>query len=227
MNNIGLITRRPIRSLPLMWKISPDEPYFIRRFKPTHKRDLETVMLMDLQPNVQDMPDAKDETGQEIEYDEMLSFKDEFKQDRKLNNSIFAVTDHASRAIGWVWYYADATSPIPKKAIQHLSLPQDTHYLEISYQKLGTKIPTEALRQSRTLTHQFVRRERKGVAISGVRQTLHYLRQQAADKSVLVFAYVDIANIASAKVLERNNFTRYDKKYRDGQSYQYFWYKVI
>lgn len=227
MNNMGYILRHASSGLPPVWKLTPEEPYYIRRFDPTLPRDLETVYVMDLHPSVQDMPDKYDEDGDELYYEEMLAQTDEFGTDKKAPSSIFAVTDDQSRVLGWVWYYADKHNSFPDVLAKELEVDKQALFIEVSYQKLASDWPAKVLAEIETLDPGFLQTPRKGVAVSGVRQTLEYLRATKKDKRIIVYAYTDLGNYPSEKVLERNGFKCAGELEYDEGVPNHVWYREI
>lgn len=215
--------------------MSPEEKYYLRRFNPALRRDLETVELMESHSALADMPDSVDDTGEELAYKDFLSFDISLPTDRRFRNlnALFAVVNKASHVVGLIWYYTKSAYTFPLKEKRRLKLTgKNILFIQVSYYKLmHSGWDQKTLKQFKSVPVNFVRQKRKGVIVSGLKQSLDYLaRQESGNKvprKILVYAYTHPTNLASEHVLRANGFTLCDTQYIYDEDPSNLWYKRL
>lgn len=214
--------------------MSYSDSYLLRRFNPASLRDLETVELMESHPLLAYMPDYQTEQGEELSYREFLSYGTDLAltTDQTDINLLYAITDHDSHVVGLVWYYTDKEQGFPASFKDNPHFAPDTIYLQLSYYKLMSDGWSKRhLRSLRTVPLDFIRQPRRGVAVSGVKQSLALLRRQIKKLSfphpIVVYAYNHPTNLASAAVLRRNRLILTPTLHLYADEPHQLWYKQL
>jgi len=171
---------------------------------------------MHLHPKVQAEMDTSEETNEEGLVDSTNVFLERGEDQKENPIALYAVTDDEGEAIGWVEYYTDKDNPLPDDISKNLSLTPEDLVLQVSYEKLLSEgWPEYLLHIDRELSEAVLNTDRKGVIVSGLRQTMldlrrkeNFISSQSAEppRRIVIYAYTDLDNKASEKVLEKNGF---------------------
>ena len=224
----GQITSEFSDVIPEIWKINSDEPYSIRRWNPNSSEDSQRFTDIDRHPRVltgMDNPDSS--IGEDIDFLMRVG-----ESDSKDPRAMFAVVDdRTGKALGFVQYYQDSNHPLPKDIKERLNLTADALILQVSYAKLFGKWPENSKFVKKR--NNLEKEEHLEVGVSGVRQTLQHLREmediiskkgKAQPRKIIIYAYTDPDNIASEKVLAKNEFNKSDTQYEyDGVPNNMWW----
>ncbi len=196
-----------------IWKANPQEPFGIRQFNPNRSEDTQRFRDLyrhpltvhnTLQPSLR--PRKLDATIRRNDIDELLTF---------------AVVDDNGEAVGLVNYFDDnARDKLREKSL----IPPDALVLEVSVRKLQHDWPKYAkwIKYRSNLPDE----EYKGVALSGLQQTMILVQQMEATISkemgveprpVYISAYTDPKNEQIEKSLKEVGFENVAyEEYDDG-----------
>lgn len=199
------------------WKSSPDEPYSIRRFNPNRPQDSEIFTDIDRHPIVLDNMEQDEPSSPEV-IDYLLRIDEADREDPR---ALYAITeDKTGEPVGFVQYYTDPEHPLPDGVRRSLRVDDNTLVLTVSFAKNFKEWPAglKFISQRTNLDQK----DHKGVAVSGLRQTLKLIKHkeeiiskhmEKAPRSIIIYAFTDPENPPSEAVLEKNSFSRLDKKH--------------
>lgn len=213
--------------------------YGLRGFEAGNLADIERINLMFYHPEVMK---AKGYFRQGYTLDAknhlLCSDKSMFECESGITKSgkdiSLAVTDHEMGVLGWIWFYKDKYHPLPKMVQKNLGInDQNSTIYQISYEKLLSYGWTaKLLKAAKYVTSDYLRTERKGVIVAGLSLAIakladEFLNMHGSQKKLVFYAYVLASNIASRKVLEKNEFVQIERKYKyDGENAS-LWVKII
>jgi RimJ/RimL family protein N-acetyltransferase len=92
--------------------------------------------------------------------------------------------------------------------------------------------PVEILEKLNHATKVHLHRKRTGVIVDGLRLALSKLKRDFAKlykirRKIVIYGYISPENTASMKVLARNGFVKYSKRYKYESVPNDLWVKVI
>lgn len=153
---------------------------------------------------------------------------------RDVDDVLFTVADYSDKIVGWIWFYQDSSHPLPARISTELGLtPRNSRVYQISYEKLMSEgWPDELIKQVKHVTVRYLAQERKGVIVQGLKLAISrlsrmYRKLYVYKRKLVLYAFVHRSNLASSKVLERNGFTKYNRKYSYDGTLHYLWVKVV
>jgi hypothetical protein len=195
------------------WKLHPNEPYATRPINPNSSLDTQFYTDIDRSPEVTrwTVPSRKSKPH---EVDDYVRVSDAHNEDPR---KLFAVVDKQNRPMGWVQFYLDGEADWVR---EHAGIPDGALIIEVSYAKLDTGLKSHKWYAGRN-REDFPEKQPFSVAVSGLRQSTHYLRKMEERvakassepvRQVYFTAYTDPANKASERVLEKNGFIKLDEQ---------------
>ena len=181
--------KKPLKSpRTKILKRADHENYGVRWFNKKRFKDILSLVVIDRQAELAKKMLPKNPSKMKY-FRDVLNSADNHS---KYQYYVFALTDHDNEIIGWVQYLLDENVT---KLKQQIRLERGAIVFEVSYAKLFNQ-------------------NLKGVAVSGLKQTIDILRKIDNNdaKDVYVTAYTDDKNIASEYVLNKNRFTKLEKQ---------------
>ncbi len=205
---------------PPLWKSDPNEPYSIRSLNPRNSEETQIFTDIDRHPEaLRNMLPPKKSKPKNIDYlINANQMSKDYKTKKKDPRQVFGIVDDKNHLVGWVQYYREENLG---NLQEQANIPENAVVLEISYGKLFSKWPKYThFKNERT---NLPDKESKGVAISGVKQSLIKLREMEKttsaeihpERPIFVSAYTYPDNIASEKVLLQNGFKKLEKMVND------------
>jgi hypothetical protein len=213
--------------------------YRLRGFNQANLADIELVNLMGYHPSIMKAKGygtrgfgyIKDVNLQERDRD---IFAAKTKMSRKYEDILFGVADKQDKIVGWIWFYRDASHPLPAKVVTELTLtPRNSRIYQISYEKLMSEgWPAQLVEKAQHITPAYLKKTRKGIIVGGLKLAMAsmkrmYRKLYVRKRSLVFYAFTHPTNIASRKVLEYNGFTRNARKYSYDGVPHYLWVKVV
>lgn len=226
----GLSVREFMEKIRLYPPIKPDpnELYDIRYFNPSRSEDSQRLKDADRHPEViRWMVPPRPSTNKEL--DEIIRENPGQKEDPSI---LFAVTDkEANEVVGWVQYYQ---CDLVDQVKQQMEIPEGALVLEISYLKLLPNWPkgTRYIKERDNL----VTTENKGVAMSGVRQTLKIMQEMEKTiseqmglppRKIVVLDFTSPENKATEAVAKQNGFRKLPEKIDYEGEMDNAWVKIV
>lgn len=213
--------------------------YKLRSFDPQNLADIELTNLMWFHPetmkakgywergfNFENEVDLTEEDGD--------LFKVKTKISRKCEDVLYSVVDLKNKVVGWIWFYKDARHPLPQRIVHKLHLtPRNSRVYQISYEKLmSSGWPRELAAKAEQVSLQYLFQERKGAIVEGLRLAISkmsraYRKLYVKKRKLVFYAFTYPTNIPSKKVLQRNGFTKIERKYSYGGTPHNLWVKVV
>lgn len=208
--------------------------YQLRGFEPGNMGDTERVNLMFYHPEVMRGKGYIAGTKTNLHDVSRVMIGTPSSLTRRNSDISLAVTDFKSNVVGWIWFYRDKAHPLPKGVMKDLALNDDNSRIyQLSYEKLmSTGWPTKLLSHTKYVTTEHLNTERKGVIVAGLRLALDKITHEfrvlyATRKRLVIYAFVSLDNVASEKVLIKNEFSLVSRKYKTSGVLQNLWVKVI
>jgi len=213
--------------------------YRLRAFEPQNMGDIERINLMFYHPQVMK---AKGyfrqgyvvESQADLHYKNRVMFRIDSHLRKAVKDITLAVTDLDSGVLGWIWFYHDSRHPLPKRVQSELGLTKrNSRIYQLSYEKLISEgWPAKLLNLTRHVTPEYLKTERKGVIVEGLRLAIDRLRREfralyPKSKKLVFYAFVSHDNIPSQKVLDQNKFIKIERKYKYDGEMQDLWVKVV
>jgi hypothetical protein len=213
--------------------------YQIRGFEPRNLADIERVNLMFYHPTVMKAKEYYRQ-GYVVRSQADLHrvspgvFKSKSKLTRQKHDISLAVTDSKNGVVGWVWFYHDSRHPLPIAVRKKLGVTTlNNHIYQVSYEKLLSEgWPGHILKKTTFVTPAYLQAERKGVIVEGLKLAIVKLSREfrALKKTgakLVLYAFIDPANVASSKVVEKNGFALIPRTYSyDGDPVD-LWVRVL
>lgn len=213
--------------------------YFIRSFDSSNLGDVERLNLMFYHPTVMK---AKKyyrmgyvvKSREDLHRVSPAMFKSKSTLTRKKQNISLAVIDSEGGVVGWIWFYQDHRHPLPVGVKKILGVNDAiSHIYQVSYEKLLSEgWPAHILQKTKLVTPEYLKSERKGVIVEGLKMAILRLRDEftvlkKGSAKLVLYAFIDPNNIASAKVVEKNGFVLINRKYSyDGEKVD-LWVRII
>jgi hypothetical protein len=213
--------------------------YQLRGFEPTNLADIERVNLMFYHPSVMK---AKDyfrkgyvvRSQADLQRISSGMFKSKSTLTRGKHDVSLAVTDLQGGVVGWIWFYQDSRHPLPIAVKKKLDVAKNHNYIyQVSYEKLlSNGWPGHILKKTKFVTPAYLQAERKGVIVEGLKMAILKLRREfkalKKDTAKLVlYAFIDPANIASNKVVEKNGFSLIERPYSYDGDRVNLWVRIL
>ena len=205
--------------------MSAQLPYNIRNFNLNSPSDIERMNLMYFHPQVMKdkgyfVPgfDYK-KVGSLSEADHSLK-KVTAKVGKRSRDITYVVVDQKNELVGWVWFYVDKKYILPKSVAKLLKLnSRNSKVYQVSYQKLlSVGWPKRLLQKVKHTSVKTLSQPRRGVIVHGLKQAMSRLQREHkevhAEKRLIVYGFVNPANIASSSVLVYNGFVKHTKQYK-------------
>jgi RimJ/RimL family protein N-acetyltransferase len=213
--------------------------YKLRGFNRRNFSDVEAVNLMMFHPAVMKAKGYWETNFNYTKRADLLEvdrkwFRHAQKLTRRYRDVLFAVADSLDQIVGWVWFYRDATHPLPKRVCTEYGItPSNSRIYQVSYEKLMSENwPKALLKKAVHVSLDHLQAERRGVIVEGLKLSLNrigrmfrglYLRK----RMLVIYAYTDLNNLASQKVLEKNGFLRCSRLYKYDGLVNNLWIKIL
>lgn len=199
--------------------------YNLRPFLMDDPEEIERINLMAHHPEV---AKAKSYWNSAIWTKKKVNLLEKSIFEDKSHNYSFAIADINNKVVGWVWFYQDLSLPLPVMLQKMLGVTKSSFVRQVSYEKLlSTGWPERLLSQTKYLNRAELAGERPGVVVAGLGMAIESLKHEMKQKSGVLYAYVIPNNIASQKVLEKNDFVKVDRMYKSQGVLHQVWIRKI